>query len=216
MSKFTVCITDDYKIVAEGISAFLVGNEKYEFIGRSLSGNEMLQKLKKRQPDILLLDIKMPGLTGIQLAKIISKDYPKIKIVFLSSNINEDNLNKAINAGGKGYLLKDICEEEFIYALDRIMEGENYFSKGIQQTLFNNFVKNTGTENKYQNDVLTDREVEVIKFISDGFSHKQIADKLFISVRTIETHKKNILTKLELKTTADLIKYAILNGIADL
>lgn len=214
--KITICITDDHKIVAEGIASFLIGNEKYELIGSSLSGSELLNKIKKKQPDIMLLDIKMPGLTGIQIAKIISKEYPKIKIVFLSSNDDEKSLNEAIKAGGVGYLSKDVDEKEFLVALDKIMAGENYFSTGIQQTLFNNFTKNTKAETEYHDEIITDREVEIIKHIADGLSHKEIAEKLFISARTVETHKKNILTKLELKTTVDIVKYAILNGIVSL
>lgn len=215
-NKTTICITDDHKIVAEGIASFLIGNEKYELIGSSLSGSELLNKIKKKQPDIMLLDIKMPGLTGIQIAKIISKEYPKIKIVFLSSNDDEKSLNEAIKAGGVGYLSKDVDEKEFLVALDKIMAGENYFSTGIQQTLFNNFTKNTKAETEYHDEIITDREVEIIKHIADGLSYKEIAEKLFISARTVETHKKNILTKLELKTTVDIVKYAILNGIVSL
>jgi len=216
MSKITICITDDHKIVAEGISAFLVGNDKYELVCASKSGNELLGKLKKEQPDVILLDIKMPGLTGIQIAKIITKDYPNIKIIFLSSNDDSESLNNAIKAGGVGYLSKDVEEKEFIYALDKIVNGEKYFSKGIQQSLFNSFVENTQNQDDFRDEVLSEREVEVVKYISEGLSYKQIAEKLFISARTVETHKKNILKKLELKTTVDIVKYAILNGIADL
>ena len=216
MKKTTICITDDHKIVAEGIASFLIGNDKFELISSSLSGKELLEKLKKKNPDILLLDINLPGLSGIQLAKIISKDYSKIKIVFLSSNSDEKSLNEAIKAGGVGYLSKDVTENEFLFALDKIMAGENYFSKGMQQTLYNSYTKNVKTEAEYHDKVLTSREVEVISLIAEGLNHKEIAEKLFISTRTVESHKKNILTKLELKTTVDIVKYAILNGIASL
>ena len=216
MQKTTIYITDDHKIITEGIASFLIGNEKYELIGSFENGNELLDNLKKRQPDILILDIKMPGLSGLQLSKIISNDYQKIKIIFLSSNDDEETINEAIKSGGVGFLSKDVTEEEFLFALNKISAGESYYSKGVQQTLFNSFTKNVKTEAQYHDDILSEREVDVIKLIAEGLSHKEIAERLFISTRTVETHKKNILTKLNLKTTVDIVKYAILNGIASL
>jgi len=213
LNKKKICITDDHKIVAEGISSFLVDNEEFELVSSSTSGEELLNKLKKRRtpPDILLLDIKMQGLSGIQLAKIIKCDHPDIKIVFLSSNNDKESIDEAVNAGGCGYLLKDIAEEEFLFAMKKIASGENYFSTSIQQTVFNNYTNNSKTANN--DNILSNREAEIIKLIAEGLSQKNIAEQLFISARTVETHKKNILEKLNLKSTIDLVKYAILNGI---
>ena len=164
----------------------------------------------------MLLDIKLPGLSGIQLAKIIRKEYPKIKIIFLSSNTDEESLNEAVKAGGSGYLSKDVSEEEFLFALKKIKSGENYFSKGIQQSVFNNYTNNIKPDVNDRNEILSKREVDVIKLFAEGFSYNEIAERLFISKRTVETHKKNILLKLELKSTVDLVKYAILNGLISL
>lgn len=214
--KYTLFITDDHKIVTEGIGSFLITNEKYELTETFLNGNELLDKLKKKQPDILILDIKLPGLNGIQLSKIITNDYPKIKIIFLSSNTDEETINEAIKAGGVGFLSKDVTEEEFILALNKITAGENYYSMNVQQTLFNSFTKNVKAEAEYHDEILTSREIEVIRQIAEGLSYKEIANKLFISARTVETHKKNIMTKLNLKTTVDIVKFAILNGITSL
>jgi len=213
MRKTTICITDDHKIVAEGISSFLIGNEEFELVNSSTSGKELLENLKTNNPDILLLDIMLPGLSGIQLAKIIRNDYPKIKVIFLSSNTDEESLNDAVKAGGVGYLSKDVSEEEFLFALKKIKSGENYFSSGIQNTVYKSFTNSVKYQEKIHDDILTDREIEIIKEITEGLSYKEIAEKLFISKRTVETHKKNILTKLKLKTTVDIVKYAILNGI---
>jgi len=216
MKKSTIYITDDHKIITEGIASFLIGNDKYELLETFLSGNDLLDSLKKKQPDILVLDIKLPGLSGIQLSKIISNEYPKVKIIFLSSNTNEETINKAIKAGGLGFLSKDVTENEFILALDKISAGENYYSTGVQQTMFNSFTKNIKTDNEYHDDILTEREIDVIRLIAEGLSYKDIGEKLFISSRTVESHKKNIMKKLELKTTVDIVKYAILNGITSL
>ncbi len=216
MDKVTICITDDHKIIAEGIASFLIGNKKFKLVCKSSSGKELLEKLKEKQPDIVLLDIKMPGLSGIQIAKTLKKDYPKVKIVFLSSDTNKESLDEAIKAGGVGYLSKDILEEEFLFALEEIWAGKNYYSKGIQQSVFNSYTNSINSDASSESDLLSKREIEVIKLIADGLSYNKIAEKLFISSRTVETHKKNIIDKLELKTTIDLIKYAILNGIVSI
>jgi len=216
MKKITICITDDHKIVADGISSYLIGNEKYELRNYTSSGQELLEKLKKRQPGILLLDINLPGISGLHLAKIVNKEYPQVKIVMLTSSTDEKSLDESLKAGAVGYLSKDISEEEFLTALDKIMMGENYFSTGIRQTVFNVFTEKVKNEERYTDDTLTEREIEVIRLIAEGLSLREIGERLFISSRTVETHKKNILEKLDLHSTVDLVKYAILNGYVTL
>ena len=213
-SKTTIYIVDDHEIVAQGIELYLAGNEEFEFIGSANSANELLQFLMKRQPNILILDIKMPGLSGIHLAKIVTSQYPEVKIVFLSSNTDKETLNQAIESGGVGYLSKDIKEKEFLEALNKIIKGENYYSIGIQQAVFNSFTTNIKTNTNHI--PLSAREIDVIKLFVEGLLYKEIAERLSISPRTVETHKKNILEKLNLKTTVDLVKYAIRNGIISL
>ena len=216
MNKTSVYIVDDHRIVIDGISTFFIGNENFELIGSALSANDLFNDLKKKKPDILILDIKLPGLSGIQICKIITKEHPEIKTVFLSSNTDEESLNVAIKSGGKGYFSKDVTEEEFFFGLEKIKNGENYFSNGMQETLFNNYTKEVLTNILQNKDNLTEREIEVIRLFAEGLSYKEIAKQLFISSRTVETHKKNILEKLKLKTTIDLVKYAIINGIVSI
>jgi len=215
MKKTTLFIVDDHNIVIEGIGSFLIGNNDFELIGSAASANQLFDFLSDKQPDILILDIKLDGLQGFQIAKIVSNKYPGIKIIFLSSNTDKASLNEAIETGGLGYLSKDVNEEEFLLALSKIKNGENYYSSGIQQAVFDSFTNNVKT--KQNNEVpLSTREIEVIELFVEGFSYKEIANRLSISARTVETHKKHILEKLELKTTVDLVKYAILNGLTDL
>jgi len=213
MAKTKVYIVDDHKIVIDGIASFFIGNTDFELMGSANSAQDLLSDLKQKIPDVLLLDIKLPGLSGIQIARIITKEYPNIKIVFLSANTDEDSLNQAISSGGVGYFSKDIDEEEFFLGLEEIRNNKNYYSKGIQSTLFNTFSKQSKTATEYRDEILSNREIEVVKLFADGFSFKEIAKQLGISARTVESHKKNILSKLKLKTTVDLVKYAILNGI---
>lgn len=216
MNKTKVYIVDDHQIVIDGISSYLLGNEEFELTGYASSANELFELLKKKQPDILILDMKLPGLQGNHIAQIITEKYPQIKIIFLSSNTDKKSLNEAIEAGGLGYLSKDVTEEEFLLALKKINTGENYYSFGIQQAVFDSFTDNVKSESSHYDTPLTQREIEVVKLFVDGLSYKEIANRLSISQRTVETHKKNILDKLELKTTVDLVKYAIRNGIISL
>jgi len=214
MDKTSLYIVDDHRLVIEGISSFLIGNEEFEIIGNASSSNELLDSLKDKQPDILVLDIKLPGLQGFNIAQIVANKYPEIKILFLSSNTDDESLNKAISSGGLGYLTKDVQEEEFIFALNKIKKGENYYCSSMQSTVFKEFTEKF--KNTQNNIPLSSREIEVIRLFVEGYSYKEIADNLSISTRTVESHKKHILEKLELKTTVDLVKYAIRNGIISL
>jgi len=216
MEKTKIYIVDDHQIVVDGISSYLIGNDEFELCGSAASANELFELLKKRIPDILILDMKLPGLQGNHIAKILTEKYSQIKIIFLSSNTDKESLKLAIEAGGLGYLTKDVMEEEFLLALKKIKEGENYYSTGIQQAVYDSFTENLKSESQHNSSPLSEREIDVIKLFVDGFSYKEIADRLSISARTVETHKKNILDKLELKTTVDLVKYAIRNGIISL
>jgi len=216
MNKTQIYIVDDHQIIVDGISSYLLGNEEFELKGSASSARELFEFLQKKLPDILILDMKLPGLQGNHIAKVVTEKYPQIKIIFLSSNTDKESLNEAIEAGGLGYLSKDVTEEEFLLALKKIKNGENYYSTGIQQAVFDSFTDNIKLEAQHHSTPLSDREIDVIKLFVDGFSYKEIANRLSISARTVETHKKNILDKLELKTTVDLVKYAIRNGIISL
>jgi len=216
LRKTKLYIVDDHKIVIEGISSFLIGNNEFELMGYATSANQLFDFLEKQQPDILILDVRLPGLQGPHIAKIVLEKYPHIKIIFLSVNTDKDSLNSAIESGGRGYLTKDISEEEFILALQKIKNNENYFSTNIQQVLYKSFA-NTIKENLTHNKTpLSDREIDVVKLFTEGYSYKEIGKRLSISTRTVETHKKNILEKLELKTTVDLVKYALKEGVISL
>ncbi len=216
MKKTTLFLVDDHQIVIDGIASYLIGNNDYELIGSAKSSRELFIFLENKQPDIIILDIKLPGLQGFQISKILTDKYSDIKIVFLSSNTDKESLNEAIKSGALGYLSKDISEEEFLLALNKIKNNENYFSYGMQQQVYNSFTKNIQENTKYHLIPLSPREIEVIKLFVDGLLYKEIASRLSISPRTVETHKKNILEKLNLKNTVDLVKYAIKNGIISL
>ncbi len=220
MNKIKVLLVDDHQIVRDGIFALLIKEHDIEIVGEASNGDELFEKLKFIKPDIIILDISLPKMSGIEIASILKKDYPNIRIIVFSSYTDEETIFKSIRAGAKGFLPKDSMREDLVEAIEKVYQGFEYLSEKIPNTIIMDYIKKTGTkEDKYNNTKLgnlTKREREILKLIADGLSYKEIGAELFISVRTVETHKNNILQKLELKSTIDLVKFAIKNDLIDL
>jgi len=215
MENIKVVIVDDHKLVTDCISLFLKGAPEVEVIGVAHSGKQALELLKKMQPDVMLVDISMPELTGIETTEIIKKKYPDIRIMILSMHSDYNNISDAIDAGADGYVPKDVSSEELIDAIKTIYAGKNYFHTSISDEI----VKNYATKKKKPGSLipqLTKRELEVLHLFAAGYNNNEIADKLFLSVRTIESHKNHILQKTNMKNSVELIKFAIKNKIIDL
>lgn len=213
-----VIIVDDHKIVRDGIRAMLMCNKSFQVIADVGSGKELFAVLKTAQPQIIVLDIGMPEMDGVEITEYLNTHYPHINILILSAITNEDCVVAAIKAGATGFLPKESSREEFLKALEFIARGDNYYGESISAIIYRSYVsmlkKRANTESEEPK--LSEREMEVLKAFSDGLSFKEIADKLSISARTVETHKLNILSKLGLKTTIDMVKYAIKNEIISL
>lgn len=214
MSEIKVFIVDDHKIVRDGVFMLLIGSSEIRPVGEAENGEQLFEKLKIISPDILLLDISLPGISGIEISKIITNEYPTIKVLILSRNTDENTILSAIKAGVNGFLSKDTSKEELAKAIKSVYNGIDYFGTSISKTVFKSLVKNA-------NDVqapttLTKRETEVAIYISDGLSYKEIGAKMFISARTVESHRNHILSKLDLKTNIDLVKYVVKNQLIDL
>lgn len=210
-----VIIVDDHQIVRDGISVLLMKTEDINIIGEASNGDQLLTLLKTQNPDIIIMDISMPKISGIELTKIIYKEYPYINVIIFSSHSEGENVVKALEAGAKGVLPKSTIREELIEALNTVYEGKEFISKYIPfSTFVNNIKKNV--KNEKTEEILTSREIEILKLIAEGKTNKEIAELLFISQRTAEKHKSNILNKLEMKSVVDLVKYAIKNNLTDL
>lgn len=210
-------IVDDHKIVRDGIRAMLMCNKSFSVVADVASGQELFETIDSHNPDIVVLDIAMPGMNGVEISEKLCREYPSVRVLILSANASEEWIVSAIKAGAMGFLPKECSRDEFIKALNYITKGENYYGESIAAIIYRSYVsilqkKDTPEEPEQ----LTERESEVLKAFSEGLSFKEIADKLCISVRTVETHKNNILAKLELKNTIDMVKYAIKNGIISL
>ncbi len=202
-------LADDHKLFREGVRSILESSEDFEIIDEVANGRALISSLREKETDVIILDISMPGLSGIEATRLIKKEYPCLKILILSMHSEESFIRSAIEAGASGYLPKEIDHNELIEAIHIIHEGGNYYSKDISNKLINSYL------NKEKQN-LTPREKEIVALVCDGLTNKEIADRLSISVRTVDCHKNNILQKLGLRSSVDLVKYAIKNQLISL
>lgn len=219
MEKINVILIDDHHIVRDGIKILLMNIKDIEVIGEASNGDELFELLKTADPDVLILDIVMPGMSGIEITAKVKREYPDVKVIILSANTEDDSVFDSLKAGAHGYLPKNAKREELLDAVYMVAAGNEYLSDSISHTVLRNFISRARTGNQQEKEkeaTLTKREIEIVELFSDGLSYKEIADRLFISVRTVESHKNNIMEKLELKSIVDLVKYAIKNKIIEL
>lgn len=202
-----VAITDDQIIILTGLQKLLSMFSGIEVIGQYKNGEQLLAALENTKPDILLLDIQMPGQSGIELAGIIHKKYPSIKIIAITNVDVIPQVKKMLAQGCMGYLLKDASAETIIEAIETVNKGEQYLHEPIQKQLLKSLSGNDVAH------VITKREKEILGYIVEGFTNKEIAAKLFLSLRTVENHRNNLLQKFDSKNTAGLVKIAIEEGL---
>jgi len=218
MSEIEVILVDDHKIVRDGIIAFTLGHKSIKIIGEAGNESDLLKLLEKHVPDVIVMDVSLPGKDGIEITKEILVKYPSIKVLMLSAWDNEKTIKDSVKAGAMGFLHKDCEQNEFLSAIEKIFLNQCYFGNHLSSLFQQLFIdkKNKMLLQYDTDEELTSREKEVLKYLAQGFGDKQIADVLFISKRTVETHKKHIREKLDLKTTAELVIYAIQNRIIDI
>jgi len=203
--KVTIGIVDDHQIVIDGLMSLMKGHDKFRLVFATTHPEEVMQKISETPPDILLTDVMMPQLAGNVLAKQVREKYPQVKILALSMSGQGDLVNEMINdADISGYVLKNIGKQELIKALEKIADGGIYFSDQVIDEL-----QRTSQRKKENVEAhLTDREIEIIRLIEKEYNNKQIAEALFISERTVETHRKNIFRKSNTNSVIGLVKYA--------
>ncbi|MBN2519827.1 MAG: response regulator transcription factor [Bacteroidales bacterium] len=213
MKKYSVFLVDDHKLFREGLKLLLTNLTFIDHIYEASNGKEFLNLLDTHIPDIVFIDIDMPELNGIEATKAAIQKIPELKIIALSMYGEYDYYTKMINAGAKGFLLKNSDIQEVEAAITNVLDGKNYFSHEIMHGLFKNINKKTEGEKLTK---LTGREKEILYNICKGLSNNEIAGKLFLSKRTVDKHRENILTKTGSKNTASLVIYAIKNGIIEI
>ncbi len=213
MKKIRILIVEDHEVVIKGIITLLEPYTELEIVGYALDSEEAMKKVEDLRPEIIIMDINLPEVSGIELTKKISEGYPLSKVIYYTSHVDEKLITEGFEAGAFGYVPKNFKPQELIEAIHMVNDGQK-FMKGIVSEKFISSYLRSEKEKKQKQDIpLSEREMEVLKHMSNGMSNKQIADTLFISIRTVETHKHNLMKKLNIFSTAELVIYAIHNNI---
>jgi len=205
-------IVDDHKVVRSGVKALIATESELEVIGEAADGREAVTKVKAGNPDVVLMDLVMPEMDGVEATKAITEDEQELKILILTSFSEEERIIQAIKAGASGYLIKDASPDELVEAIKNVYRGESTLDPKIAGTVLNSIQGETSNSAGE----LTEREREVLELVAEGLPNDDIAEKLYISERTVRSHVSNILSKLDLANRTQAALYAVREGIADL
>jgi len=214
MKKIRILLADDHNIMRRGLRLLREKQAGFEVVSEAADGREAVERAEATKPDVAVLDIAMPNMSGIEAAQRITALLPHAGIVILSMHSDEGYLLRVLNAGAKGYLLKDSAENDLIEAIKAVSQGKAFFSPEISKILAEDYVrelKKRGAEDSYE--LLTSREREILQLLAEGKSNKDIATSLNLSLYTVETHRRNLQDKLNLHSLAELILYAVRKGI---
>lgn len=212
MRTIKIVLADDHKIVRQGMRALLEAHPGFEVIGEASDGEQALKLLETLSPDIAFMDVMMPNLNGIEVAKIARQRGLKTKLIFLSMHANSTYAVRALQSGALAYVLKDSDFAEILQAVQNVMEGRRYLSAAIADEVFETLLDVNADKNDSQ-EVLSTREREILQLIAEGNTNSIIAQKLTLSVRTVEAHRAHIMSKMRFNSQADLVRYAIQQGL---
>ena len=206
-----IVLADDHQLFLDGLLSLLSASSGIDIVGTALNGRSAIALLEKESPDLILLDVNMPEMDGIETTTYIKAHFPKVKVLILTMFNTPEFIGNLVACGADGYILKNTGREELLNAIEQVKNGQPYFGAAVTSTIMSTFRKSTTTEPEAH---LTKREVDVLKLITQECTTQEIADKLFISNHTVETHRKNLLSKLNVRNTAGLVKYAIGKNLA--
>jgi two-component system, NarL family, response regulator NreC len=217
--EIRILIADDHTIVREGLRRLISDEPGIDVIGEATDGRDAVAKCMDLMPDLVLMDLSMPGLHGLEATRQVTKRLPKTKILILSMHKNEAYVLQALQAGASGYVLKDSASEEVVGAIRSVSRGDSYLSPAISRVVIEDYLRlsapgQVGAKSLY--DTLTVREREIFQLLAEGLKNQEIADRLHVSVKTVETHRAHIMEKLNLNNIAELVKYSIEIGIVQL
>jgi DNA-binding NarL/FixJ family response regulator len=221
MEKIRIVLADDHELVRSGLMKLLETYKDLAVIGEAGDGVEAVEKTKMLNPDVLIIDLSMPKLSGVEATKIIRKECPNVAVLVLTMHQNEEYVYQIFKSGAGGYILKDAGKDELAAAIRAVARGEKYFSSRVSQIMVNGFLRKTSARDETTpgdveslNISLTKREKEVLSLIAEGLNNLEISEKLFISPRTVDTHRTNIMQKLNIHDAANLVKFAIEHGFS--
>lgn len=214
MISIKVVLAEDHIILRKGLCSLLDEEYGIQVVGEAGDGKEAIEKVSLLKPDVLVLDISLPLLNGLEVTRQLKKKFPDLKILILTMHTSDEFVFEILNAGAKGYLIKKAAPEELVSAIRAVSLGQSFFSPEISKMLLERMVDTGIMEDQaLESKTLSDREREVLQLVAEGHSSRAIADMLFVSIKTVENHRANIMEKLGLHNLADLIKYAISKGI---
>jgi len=207
MNEIKILIADDHAMIRDGLKNLIRQNHEYQVVGEATGGHETLELFSTLLPDLLIVDISMPDMNGMEVSRLILQDHQDAKIIVFSMYDDEDYISRCIELGVKGYVIKNESGMELEHAIKSVLQGETYFSRQVQDVIFKNFSEHIGKRKQREESIkLTQRELEIVKLISEGFTSQQMADKLAISSRTVETHRANLMKKVGVRNAIELVK----------
>jgi DNA-binding NarL/FixJ family response regulator len=210
-----VILVDDHKIIRDGIQALLKDEKNIEVVGEAGNGEELLKLLEHTPADVVLMDMNMPVMDGFETTRHLKQHHPHLKVLVLTMLDSDRYVTKLIDAGASGYILKSAGKDELVHAIQVVSSGQSYICTEVSMALLRKMNSPEEAQEQKAGASLSKRELEVLKLIGEGFTNAQIADKLFTSKRTIESHRQNLIDKTNVKNTAALIKFAVSHGIIE-
>jgi two-component system response regulator NreC len=211
---YRVIIAEDHTILREGLRALLSADPRFEVVAEAEDGRAAIESCGDHHPDLLLMDLSMPRMNGLEAIKELKKQYPATKIIALTVHKTEEYILATLQAGANGYVLKDATQSELMMAMEHVMAGKRYLSPGVSEKVIEGYLEGKRTlKSKTAWDALTSREREILKLIAEGYKNKEIADDLCISSKTVEKHRANLMKKLDLHNIAELTTYAMEKGL---
>jgi two-component system nitrate/nitrite response regulator NarL len=214
--KIRLLLVDDHPVVRRGMRSCLEDIRHVEVVDEAVDGKEAVEKVRKLSPDIVLMDIDMPIMNGLEATKLLREEFPDTRVLILSIHTNKEYVLQIIRSGAQGYVLKDASPADLVRAIESVDGGEPFFSPDISQIVLNQYLEEAGADSAGDAVKLTTRERQVLAMIAGGQSNKEMASALNVGVRTIETHRERVMNKLNIHSVAGLTKYAITNGIVKL
>jgi len=216
MDRINILIVDDHEVIHSGISDILKKDRRLKIVGHAYNGDEAIEKAQELKPNIIFMDISMPKKNGIEATQILSKLIPETRIIALTQHDENEYVVQFLKSGGLGFLLKNSKQEEFIKAIEAVLENKRYLSYELSVAMAERLMEAGNNEDKSKEVRLTRREIEIVQKIAEEKHNQEIADELHISLRTVETHRRNIAQKLNAKSVVSIIRYAAQNNLIDL
>lgn len=213
MPAIKILLADDHELIRTGIRNLLGANKDFMIVGESGDGEETLTKVREMKPDVVVIDISMPKMSGIEVTKHLREKFPNVKVLVLTMHENVEYVYQIYKAGAGGYLLKNAGREEITSAIYAVARGEKFFSPRVSELMISKYMQQAERRDSQSADTsLTKREEEILRLIAKGLNNQQISNQLFISPRTVDTHRTNIMQKLDIHDAANLVRYALEHG----